>query len=338
MYGELMMTAQIESPNSEAIKSVAPRLTDVEPEQIANCLDMPLVRIPAGEFLMGAECDPQDIHNAFPYAPPDWVEGETPRHRVRITKPFYLGAYQTRLKDFLAFYHSSDYRIEAERDDKPRHGLDPNGRPIKSSGFRPWSPGWEQNEDHPVNYVSWNDAIAFCEWLSKEEGRHYRLPTEAEWEYACRAGSRTRYSCGDDPEELTRVANVADQTTKSRWPNAVVRTMQEGEIRDTDIPYPYLSGDDGYVHTAPVGRFEPNPFGLYDMHGNLWEWCQDWYDEHYYADSPTDDPQGPSAGIYRVMRGGGWDDAPIYYRSAARLDHSPTFCCPRAGFRVLCEL
>ena len=109
--------------------------------QFTNSLGMPLVLIPAGEFQMGADEDPSDTLKAFPYAPPDWVEGETPRHSVRITKSFYMAAYQTRLKDFLNFYHAANHQIEAERDDKPRHGLDSTGRPIKASGFRPWRPG-----------------------------------------------------------------------------------------------------------------------------------------------------------------------------------------------------
>ena len=306
-------------------------------EEFTNSLGLSLVLIPAGEFQMGADEDPSETRKAFPYAPADWLEGETPQHPVRITKAFYMGAYQIRLKDFLEFCREANYQPEAERNIEPMHGLDAAGRPTKSPDFRPWRPGWEQTEDHPVNYVSWNDAVEFCKWLSQKEGKTYRLPTEAEWEYACRAGTTTRYWCGNDPEELTQVANVADQDTKSRWPNAVVRTLQDGEIKDTTIPYPYLSGRDGYVYTAPVGQFRPNPFGLYDMHGNLWEWCQDWYDEHYYSKSPVDDPQGPAGGTYRVMRGGGWDDTTIYYRSAARLDHSASFRCPRAGFRVVCE-
>lgn len=307
------------------------------PAGFINSLGIPLVLIPAGEFQMGTDETPERTLESFPYAPPDWIEGETPCHRVRITKSFYIAAVQTRLKDFLSFYHESGKPIEAECEDKPRHGLDAQGRPVKSSGFRPWKPGWEQTDEHPANYVSWNDAVAFCQWLSEKEGKTYRLPTEAEWEYACRAGTTSHYSCGNDPEQLVQFANVADQDTKSRWPNAVVRHLKDGEIQDTDMPYPYVLGQDGFVHTAPVASFKPNEFGLYDMHGNLWEWCQDWYDEHYYAASPTDDPQGPTSGTYRVMRGGCWDDTPIYQRSAARLDHSPSFCCPRAGFRIVCE-
>ncbi len=105
--------------------------------------------------------------------------------------------------------------------------------------------------------VSWNDAVAFCKWLSKKEGNTYRLPTEAEWEYACRAGTTTRYYSGDDPETLAKVGNVADATAKAKFP---------------DWKYT-IKASDGYVFTSPVGSFQPNAFGLYDMHGNAWQWC-----------------------------------------------------------------
>jgi sulfatase modifying factor 1 len=303
-----------------------------------NTLGMPLVLIPAGEFQMGTAEDPKDTLKDFPYAPRNWVDGETPRHRVRITRAFYMATHETRLKDFLRFYHGANYKLEAELDGRANFGLDAAGHEIKSAKFRPWQPGWEQDEEHPVNYVSWNDAVAFCRWLSEQEGRKYRLPTEAEWEYACRAGTTTRYSCGDDPEGLVEIANVADQTAKGKWPDAFVEVLKDGRRTHTTIPFPYLKGDDGYVVTAPVGKFRPNAFGLHDMHGNLWEWCQDVYEENYYGRSPVNDPAGPTDGATRVMRGGGFDDTTIYYRSAARLDHRPSFRCPRTGFRVVCEL
>ena len=128
--------------------------------------------------------------------------------------------------------------------------------------------------------VSWNDAVAFCKWLSKKEGKTYRLPTEAEWEYACRAGTTTRYYSGDDPETLAKVGNVADAALKAKFP---------------DWKYT-IKANDGYVFTAPVGKFKPNAFGLYDMHGNAWQWCADWYGADYYATSPLDDPTGPDSG------------------------------------------
>jgi formylglycine-generating enzyme required for sulfatase activity len=121
---------------------------------------------------------------------------------VRITKPFYMGQYEVTLGQFLVFYHDAKYKIEAERDGKPSWGYDKDGKLVESTRFRPWAPGWEIGMDHPVVYVTWNDAVAFCNWLSKKEGKSYRLPTEAEWEYACRARTNTRYSFGNDEQKL----------------------------------------------------------------------------------------------------------------------------------------
>jgi formylglycine-generating enzyme required for sulfatase activity len=312
------------------------------PETTTNSLGMTLVLIPAGEFQMGAEEDPTDTLKAFPYANPKWLEGETPRHRVRITKPFYMSIYETRLKDFLKFYHGANYRMEAERDGRPDFGFSAQGVMFQSPNFRPWAPGWEQTQEHPVNNVSWNDAAAFCKWLSQKEGKKYRLPTEAEWEYACRAGTTTRYWCGNDPEDLPRVANVADQDKKNWYAaqsanNLVATFDKEGKKTDTRIPFPYVSRRDGYIFTAPVGQFRPNAFGLCDMHGNVDEWCQDWTDKDYYANSPVDDPQGLPEGSYRAMRGGAFNSTPVRNRSAYREDYSPTLRSFHVGFRVVCE-
>src|SRR5262249_17434552 len=143
--------------------------------------------------------------------------------------------------------------------------------------------GFAQTHEHPVVNVSWNDAVAFCAWLSHKEGRSYRLPTEAEWEYSCRAGTDTRYYSGTDPETVALVGNVADASAKRKFPN-----------------WTTIKNDDGYVFTSPVGRFQANAFGLHDMHGNVWERCQDWYDAAYYKKSPKQDPPGPSTGSFRV--------------------------------------
>ena len=127
--------------------------------------------------------------------------------------------------------------------------------------------------------VSWNDAVAFCKWLSQKEGKTYRLPTEAEWEYACRAGTTTRYYSGDDPGDAGQGGERG-------------RCDGQGEVLEV-ASWTYIAARDGYVFTAPVGRFQPNDFGLYDMHGNVWEWCADWYEAGYYAVSPADDPPVP---------------------------------------------
>ena len=178
--------------------------------------------------------------------------------------------------------------------------------------------GFEQTDEHPVVCVSWNDAVAFCEWLSKKERKTYRLPTEAEWEYACRAGTKTRYCSGDDPETLATVANVADAALKAKFPGQ---------------KYTIKASDD-YVFTAPVGSFKPNAFGLYDMHGNADEWCADWYGEDYYGNSPTDDPKGPITGERRATRGGDWWSRPDFLRSACRGGAPPEARYCLIGFRV----
>jgi formylglycine-generating enzyme required for sulfatase activity len=312
-------------------------LRAAEPEVITNSIGMKLVAIPAGEFLMGAEEDRADTLNRFPYCDPKWLDGELPRHKVRITKSFFMGQHEVTLGQFLKFYHAANYKTEIERDGKESWGYNKDGQLEKSTLYRPWEPrGWKIEMDHPVIYVSWNDCVAFCEWLSKKEGKTYRLPTEAEWEYACRAGTNSRYHFGDDQEELIRFANSADADRKALSPNAVIASFKDGKLTDTQIPFPFISRRDGYPWTAPVGKFRPNAFGLHDMHGNVWEWCSDWYDEHYYEKSPVDDPQGPSAGSSRVLRGGGFYYPPVYLRCAFRYVGVPSSRGLSYGFRVVC--
>ena len=178
--------------------------------------------------------------------------------------------------------------------------------------------GFAQSDSHPVVNVSWNDAMEFCNWLSRKEGKTYRLPTEAEWEYACRAGTTTRYFHGNDSEGLEKVGNVADAAFETQFPEL------EGAIR----------ANDGYAYTSPVGSFSPNTFGLYDMHGNVWEWCADWYDPEFYAMSPTNDPGGPVTGGERVYRGGGWFNCARGFRSASRSGSQPENRNLTLGFRV----
>jgi formylglycine-generating enzyme required for sulfatase activity len=319
------------------VKAAVP-VKESEQNQFTNLLGMKLVLIPAGEFQMGADEDVSETLTAFPYAPRNWLVGETPRHLVRITKPFYMCAHETTLHDFLAFYHAAKYKLEAERDGKASWGYNSEFRFVESRSFRPWAPGWEQTQDHPVNYVTWNDANAFCKWLSEKEGKKYRLPTEAEWEYACRAGSTTRFHSGDDPEDLVRYGNVADQDMKGRSQRSSIAVFKDGKKTSTTIPFPYVSRRDGYPYTAPFGMFGANAYGLYDMHGNVSEWCQDWYDDKYYAESPVDDPKGPSKGSMRVLRGGGFNITPVNNRSAQRSYELPSNRHFDVGFRVVCEV
>ena len=170
--------------------------------------------------------------------------------------------------------------------------------------------------------VTWNDSVAFCKWLSAKEGKTYRLPTEAEWEYACRAGTETRYNNGNDPNGLAQVANVGDDRGRTTFPH-----VQELDIPKDSVP----------KFTVSVGKFPANRFGLCDMHGNVWEWCSDWYGADYYARSPVDDPRGPESGTRRVRRGGAWHSFPLWARAAFRNWNSPVSRCVNLGFRVVAE-
>jgi len=296
------------------------------PVETTNSIGMKLVLIPAGEFVMGSGESAKDTAAFFnktygeDLVQADWFKDEHPQHRVRITKPFYLGTYHVTRGQFRQFVADSGYKTDAEKGDtKGAFGWDPDKKDFGFNEKYSWrNAGFEQTDEHPVVNVSWNDAVAFCKWLSGKQGKTYRLPTEAEWEYACRAGTTTRYSSGDDPETLAKVGNVADATAKAKFP---------------DWKYT-IKASDGYVFTSPVGSFKPNAFGLYDMHGNAWQWCADWYGAEYYAKSPADDPTGPDTGDGRVFRGGSWLNWPYYIRSAGRGRDSPDGRFNDTGFRV----
>lgn len=308
---------------------------DTRFETVTNSIGMKLVLVPAGEFMRGAEDDRADVLNRFAYVQTAWIEGQLPRGRVRITSPFYMGQHEVTLGQFLKFYHEAGYKLEMERDGKPNWGYE-KGKLVKRETFRPWAPGWQVEFKHPAVFISYNDAVAFCDWLSKKEGKKYRLPTEAEWEYACRAGSDSQYSFGDNAEELVRFANAADADRQAVLPRAILAASDENG-RKKAIPFPYLSKRDGYAWTAPVGSFKPNAFGLYDMHGNVWEWCSDWYAADYYEHSPSYDPQGPATGTKHVLRGGAFNYAAAMLRCAERASDEPSSRTCSYGFRVVCE-
>jgi formylglycine-generating enzyme required for sulfatase activity len=289
-----------------------------------------MLLIPAGEFKMGSGESAKDTaaffnktsDSKYPLTV-DSFKNEHPQHRVRITRPFYLGTYHVTRGQFRQFVADTGYKTDAEKGEKPgAFGWDADTKEYVFNPNFSWrNVGFDQTDEHPVVCVSWNDAVAFCEWLTRKESKTYRLPTEAEWEYACRAGTTTRYYSGDDPETLAKVGNVADAAVKVQFPK-----------------WKYtMKASDGYVFTAPVGSFKPNAFGLYDMHGNAWQWCSDWQNEDYYAASPVDDPPGataPDSGYGRVLRGGAWNDGPFHSRSAVRFWGGPRCCDSNIGFRV----
>ena len=210
---------------------------------------------------------------------------EEPVHSVTITRPFYLGA-------FLVTQSQYEHVM----------GRNPSFF-TKARGGGP---------DHPVDTVSWNDAVKFCDRLSEmpdeeAKGRSYRLPTEAEWEYACRAGTATPFAFGD--RITTKTAHFATGLAFDK------------------------SG--GVARTAPVGSMPPNAFGLYDMHGNLQEWVNDWYGAYYYQDSPAADPPGPATGTDKVIRGGSYMMFGTDLRSASRKFAKPGVMNSTIGLRVV---
>lgn len=231
----------------------------VPPSKVTNSIGVEFVLVPAGSFQMGA--DPN-----FEEASSD----ETPRHRVTISKPFYLGRTEVTQEQWVAVMG------------------------VNSSSFK--------GRSNPVEKVSWDDVQTFIRKLNAMEGKAvYRLPTEAEWEYACRAGSTGKYSFGDDADALGR--------------------------------YAWFRGNSG-EKTHPVAQLKPNAWGLYDMHGNVWEWVQDWYDGSYYRSSPSTDPSGPSSGSTRVFRGGSWNLVAVNARAAYRFNGRPDFRNVNLGFRL----
>src|SRR5271165_5955359 len=204
-------------------------ITRGSPSLITNSLGMKFTRIKAGEFLMGSPDTDKDAY-----------DDEKPQHRVRITRPFYLGVHEVTRGQFRRFVDDTGYQTDAEKDGKGGTGWNEEAKKFEQNPRYTWlNPGFEQTDEHPVVNVSWNDAVAFAGWLSRREGVTYRLPTEAEWEYACRAGTTTNYCNGDDPEGLATVANIADGTLKAKYPD------WGGSI----------AAQDGFIYTAPVGRY-----------------------------------------------------------------------------------
>ncbi len=299
---------------------------------VTNSIGMQFALIPAGDFGMGSPDKDETIKAEFgTLASSAELQSEQPRRRVLMNRPFYLGLYEVTRDQFQEFVKETGYQTEAQSDERGGNGFSADGTE-ESGGKYSWKEvGWEQTGKHPVVNVTWNDAQAFANWLteteSKEAGRAvvYRLPTEAEWEYACRAGTETWFSIGNEKDKLTQVGNVPDRSYAKRG------------LRFSGYA---VGSDDGYVFTAPVGRFQYNAFGLFDMHGNVGEWCSDVYDKDYYRKVIVPyNPKGPKAkpDSLRVVRGGSWRGLPFHVRSAARGRKNPDHRDCATGFRVVRE-
>lgn len=263
-----------------------------------------MVVIPAGRFLMGSPESEVGRSN------------DERQHQVTIERPFAIGRYAVTRGEFTRFVQATGYRTSGEQ----QGGLYVwDGKAWQLDAAKNWrSPGFEQGDDHPVVGMSYWDALAYGEWLAQQTGGNYRLPTEAEWEYACRAGTTTARYWGEDPDQACRYANVADQTAREEF------GWKEDDVHKCR---------DGYVYTAPVGRFQPNAWGLYDMLGNVWEWTGSVYVEKYDG-SETKLSSKNNANARRVYRGGSWNILPRGLRSAGRFRGTPALRINYLGFRL----
>ncbi len=293
--------------------------------ELGKGVTMELVLVPAGEFMMGSRQPIAEAIERYGGSKDDYVD-EYPRHRVRITRPFYMGKYEVTVGQFKRFVEDTNYVTDAEKGTKDDEDGRKGGHVTDAKGpAEAWSedasfrnPGFKQTDDHPVVLVSWNDATAFCKWLAKRSARAVRLPTEAEWEYACRAGTETAYWWGDEMDRSGKVANVLDEAAAAKWPP---------KSGNRAMPM-----KDGYIYTSPVGRFKANALGLHDMAGNVCEWCGDWGAP--YPESSQTDPTGPARGMYRIVRGGGWGSTAGDCRCAVRGGDKPGYRDDSDGFRV----
>jgi formylglycine-generating enzyme required for sulfatase activity len=272
ILGVMAAVAPVKPAPADAPMKPAPAASPAKPNSnpLTNSIGMVLLPIPAGTFTMGSPASEKNR------------EDDETQHQVTLSKPFYMG------------------RTEVTQ-----------GQWKKVMGTEPWKgiDFVQEGDDYPAVYISWDDAVAFCKKLSEKEGKTYRLPTEAEWEYACRGGTKTAFSFGDDEAKLSDHA----------WWGGVIG---EGNAQDEQ-----------YAHR--VAQKLPNPFGLHDMHGNVWEWCRDWHDD--YPSTPLRDPQGPDSGSSRVLRGSSWFDEPSRVRCAARYSITPGYRDGYGGFRLVLE-
>ncbi len=268
--------------NSAAAVAVAKTIT--------NSIGMKLTYIAPGKFQMGSPKSEQDhVRKKFGDAAGDWASQEK-QHEVEITKGFYLGAYAVTQEEYETVMGKNPSWFSAD-----------GGGKDKVAGIN--------TIRFPVERVNWDEAKEFCRKLSAKEGKTYRLPTEAEWEYACRAGTATPFHFGE--------------------------TITTDQV-NYDGNYPYGDGAKGAYRerTMKVGSFAPNAWGLYDMHGNVWQWCEDWHEKDYYNNSPRVNPLNTKEGSARVVRGGCWGRNAWGCRSAFRDRHVPSRRSSLLGFRV----
>ena len=291
-----------QAAKAKAEEEAAARAKAAGPEpRITNSIGMTFVYIKPGTFMMGSPSGEVGRDN------------DETQHQVTLTRGFHMGETEVTVGQWRVFARDSGYKTEAETGGGAYTFIE--GKWEKKEGAYWDNPGFAQSENHPVTCVSWNDVQAFIRWINRKENADYRLPTEAEWEYAARAGTQTARFWGEDADRACGYANVSDLTEWSgrKWNN----------------PH---NCRDGHWFTAPVGSFRPNPWGLHDMIGNVWEWCQDWKGD--YPSGSVTDPTGPYSGSVRVNRGGSWGYGARLCRSAYRDFNTPEYRSNLLGFRL----
>ena len=271
---------------------------------------MDLVRIPAGTFTMGSKLSAEEMAKRFGSKSEFYTKRESPQHQVTISTPFYVSVTEVTQVQYEAIMRSN--------------------------------PSVYKGASNPVEGLSWNDAVEFCKKLSARTGQTVRLPTEAEWEYACRAGT-TLAVPANEPAASANRAERALPPPKDIW-DVVARELEAQGVPRKDVlevaeEELRAAGELRTNRPRPVsvGASKPNAWGLYDMHGNVWEWCSDWY-SNSYANAGSRDPQGPSSGHGRVLRGGSCLSAPRYRGATTRISLPPTDRSGFIGFRVVVEV
>jgi formylglycine-generating enzyme required for sulfatase activity len=280
---------------------------------LRDCSECPeMVAIPAGRFVMGVRADEEDLESLSA----EFRHRSEPRREVRV-QPFLAGRFEVT---------RGQYRIFAEATGRSGEGCFAwTGSGFEVDPARSWrNPGYAQDDAHPVVCVSWEDARAYVEWLGRRTGKRYRLLTEAEWEYAARAGSTAMRYWGDEPGHACEYANGADRTARAAIADASNWSGAEC--------------DDRHAYTAPVGSYRANAFGLYDTLGNVGEWTEDCWNRDYRG-APIDGSAAlkGECGL-RAVRGGAWDDAPAGLRAAYRVGSPTSIRLYSRGFRVAREI
>ena len=306
---EAKIKAELEGTNLDLENGDASKLPEM-----TNSIGMKFKLIPPGEVAFGSRYSESVLEERFPKG--RGILGRVMlQQAMLISEPLYFGMHEVTVGQFKKFIEATNYMTTAELDGDSFVLKDGRWSDVEGHSWR--NPGYAQDDDHPVTCISGHDAIAFCQWLSKKEGRKYRLPTEVQWEYACRAGTDTLFFWGDDPTDGKGYINGCDLGSRP-------------EIGVVESSFPF---DDGYAFTSPVDKCRPNPWGLYGMHGNVGEWCADLIQE--YPRWPIVDLRGTDETL--AIRGGAWSDEPLHCRSAKRSSSGKSGHHANNGFRILCR-